>query len=751
MGDKKVKPPKLPANAPKELKDFVACKRLEVDLDLTKLGWLPRPEGVPESFAPSATVEAKGANAAEVKVGWGFFSIALPASVSGGELHIDTGNIPEMGGLKQSIDNFVQTLNGSLKANDKELAGLEVRDGRVHLTKRVVGAAPQQAVPATPTPKTTPTPTPKTTPAPAPAPTPPTTDGPPKTSTDTDDNKSKVGCLIGIIATLAIATGVTVFVTRDDKAAAPSDSQQVAASSSTTSRTTAPPLDERAICADLAIVEQVLLEFGVDDPCEIPPEDFWDACDELASMPCFVGGLPLIVLGPTVGISHNGSVPDAITGESGPSQSEFLFGMVGPLSDQTASIQVQSKCGDNTRTGLSTLMPTGVTSVKHPLFSFRPCDTISAQLKYAGTTIELPTWGRYEVTETPVDPGQPNTVGLTVPTATSLNATGTALGLLAGKRLDPACALFLGPDNSSARATPANCADLDWRFFGGVGDDRVVAVGAGYVNPFGTPAPTPAQLLAHGPSRLFGPGTLFPCGLGYLGYTVCAGDAQTVDTSAFVAGTVTLATPVTDLPAGSYVELQVGADEKVRLDLALSAAGEFSADLSGVEQSKAILRGNSITFMIPYDEPPEIDLMYTVSVGDASGAIAQPPQPVLGLIRSTSGPETPYDFFAQLSASIATGDLTFALDRLHPVVIEAFPGDACRAELQLRVTADYMISVDAVGEVAPWTWELPDGRTYDLPEATTVTIRLPGSSDPVDGHLASIDGAYHWFTICDGR
>ena len=124
---------------------------------------------------------------------------------------------------------------------------------------------------------------------------------------------------------------------------------------------------------------------------------------------------------------------------------------------------------------------------------------------------------------------------------------------------------------------------------------------------------------------------------------------------------------------------------------------------------------------------------------------------MLGQLTSTQGPETPADFFAQLSNSFATGNLTYAFDRLHPLVVNAFSADLCQAELALRGNPDYLITVDSVGETAPWTWELPDGRSFEVEEATTVTIRLPGSPDPVDAHIVNIDRMYYWFTICDAQ
>ena len=84
-------------------------------------------------------------------------------------------------------------------------------------------------------------------------------------------------------------------------------------------------------------------------------------------------------------------------------------------------------------------------------------------------------------------------------------------------------------------------------------------------------------------------------------------------------------------------------------------------------------------------------------------------------------------------------------------MLEAFPGDVCNTELTLRVTPDYKITFKSVGETAPWTWELPDGRTYNVDAATTVSIVLPGEIDPIDAHVVNIERKYYWFTVCDGR
>ena len=732
MGDK-VKPPKLPPKAPKELSKFLDCKLMEVDLDPTQAGWIPKPGFVPDGLAPSVTVTPNGANSVTVAVGWGYLSLTLPVTVSGGQLQVDATNLPG----KQGIDDWVKSFNDFLKENGYDLAGLEIKNGKIHLTKRLIPATqpstttPPPTTPKTETPKATPTPTPtpQTTPTPAPG--------------EGGSGKAKVpgGCVLFILMALILLFGATVayFVTRDDDGNTSSNAKPPTVDSGST--TTLEPLNEALICARLEVVQHVLDDFGATDPCEIDPLDFWEACYDY--MPCFNSLIPLITLSSTVGISHNGSVADAENGQTGPSQAEHLVLPIGPLFDLGAWIDAVSRCGSNTITGRSNLMPTGSTSIKHPLYNFGQCST---DLWYQGASIRQ-LLGSYDfnVTGTPVDPVEPVTTGITVPTETSLNAVGTTLGLLGGKALDPACTWYTA---NSAALRFDQCHDY-WSFNAAYNDPRVVSYGAGFINPLGTASPTQDQITSFGASRLFGKGTYFPCGPGNLGYTACPTGQADVQTSFFIAGTVSMSQRLDEVPDGTYV--QVGAEDYWLRLLRIGNTWTLTSSEGDDSQGRAILRGNAITFMMPFNEPAAPDLTYTVSVGDSTGAIDQPPQPVLGRLTSTQGPETPSDFFAKLSNSISSGDLTYALGRLHPLVIQAFSADLCSTELSLRVTPNYLITVDSVGETAPWKWELPDGRSFDVEEATTVTIRLPDVADPVEAHIVNIDQDYYWFTICDAR
>ena len=52
----------------------------------------------------------------------------------------------------------------------------------------------------------------------------------------------------------------------------------------------------------------------------------------------------------------------------------------------------------------------------------------------------------------------------------------------------------------------------------------------------------------------------------------------------------------------------------------------------------------------------------------------------------------------------------------------------------------------------PWTWELPDGRTFDIAAATTVTVNVFGRGQTgaeAETHLTVVNGQYRWFTFCE--
>ncbi|TPW16178.1 MAG: hypothetical protein FD127_271, partial [Acidimicrobiaceae bacterium] len=706
----KPKPPKLPDNAPQEVKDFIACTRLVAELDLAQVGWLPRPPGVPEAMAPTAEAASTGTNSAEVKVGWGFVSLTLPVSVTAGQLAVDTTNIPTMGGMKSGIDNWVKRFNDTLKSNGKELAGLEVLNGKVRLTKRVIGAAiPSTSAPATSPPATSP---PATSPT-APTPTTPT----PTTTTPTEPKPDGNGCLIGIIATFVLLIGgsaAAYFALRDGG----DTSTSVSAPPNLIVTTTAAPSPVVPVpptaagpgtTLDSSAEKSVCAEFGASaGPSQFPPADFWRAC-EPAVLPCFQGGVPFVGMGGDVVITHNGSVPDAVTQQAGPSQAGFPFIFAGGFAPGS-TIELVSTCGAFRHTGRSAGLVPGTpfvtTIVNHPLRQFGPCNVESVVLIHPnGGITELPAslWGddgSYTVTGDEVQVSADDFDDFTLPSTASFVAAGTVLntmantpaGALANGADEPGCFWYFAPDDVALTQRMNDACSVNaryWVFAAASGDPSLVAHGAGYINPLGSNGQPAADLDAFRHTPLFA-NTIFPCGPGQVGLTICPRGDPALDAGGFVAVSMALAAPLGLEPDDRSVEVS------------FAAAG-----------GPTYRRDDSLTLVVPQFELPDGPLSYVLTLGSDGTSVSQLAAPVLGVFTSPMAvdpdapppaeapeAETPEQFFAALSDSITTGNIDFALQRLHPVVLEAFPGDACTDNLSTRD--------DSLTLVVP-QFELPDG------------------------------------------
>ncbi|MDH3754367.1 MAG: hypothetical protein OEU32_10900 [Acidimicrobiia bacterium] len=202
MGNGSKKPAPLPKGAPKGLKDFVSCKAATVEVDSTKLDWIP--EGPFGEFGPTIAIEPGTApNRATIRYG----VLELPASIGpDGQLVVDTSSVPGAGPLnflEDAIQEWVKAFNDTMKANKKKLDGIEVKGTKVTLTKGPVVAAPTET-------SVTPPPT--------------GTIELPQTPGDSgeaaEDKSSKKGCrelLFGILILVVIAVIIgVVLLSRDD-------------------------------------------------------------------------------------------------------------------------------------------------------------------------------------------------------------------------------------------------------------------------------------------------------------------------------------------------------------------------------------------------------------------------------------------------------------------------------------------------------------------------------------------------------
>ncbi|MDO8392590.1 MAG: hypothetical protein Q7V57_19115 [Actinomycetota bacterium] len=719
-----IKPPGLPRSAPPELRDFVACRRLEVTLDPARLGWLPRPAMVPESAAPDVTPTVTGPNSMEVSVGWGFVSITLPVSVADGHLQIDSSNIPDLGGLKSGIDNWVKAMNDTLDANGKRLSGLELKDGKIVVTKQPVAGAQRAAA--------------------------------------TPGLRNTTGMKVGAAVAGLLLVGAAVFVgTRGSDSTSSTDEEPTATAEpdpNTGSTTTGAVLCELTAGdapASFYSDPELLL------PCEEAPADGWATCPN--RLPCFPFDPVLIVPAESVGVSHQGSVADALTGRTGPSQATFKIAVVSPMPRDRMFLQVASQCGQDILTGQSPIDPSGVTTVSHPLFQYGPCEVASLLfLDGDEPPKRIPFRQAFEVGPDEPTAGEPAVSGLSVAPAGAFDAAGTLLGVLGDQAIAPECVWLFQPGmRSMGDDVVGACASRYVAFDIGAGDDRLIAHGGGFLNPLGLLEPRADDLLGLTNSVPFGEAPLFPCGPGRLGWTICPDGSTPLIDAGVAAVSLVTPDPLMSAAAGSRFEV---AFRNGHIYAAERTAGGWSLTSDGPTNARAVVRGNSLTFVVPHTELPAGDVTYTVTLDGAAGPVAQPEARIVGVVTTpgddapggttaggtTAGDvETPQEFFADLSASIASGDLDFALARLHPNVIEAFGEAACTAELTSRVAPGYSITVESVGAIGPWTYTVPDGRTWDHEAAQALSLLVPGSADPVEGHLVFVEANYRWFTICE--
>ncbi|MGI9645072.1 MAG: hypothetical protein ACR2O6_07165, partial [Ilumatobacteraceae bacterium] len=128
--------PKMPGAAPDALKQFVACTSDSLELDMSEMGWLPKPENVPDFLTPSVTLPDRATSTgATIRIGYGeFISIDLPATIVEGELRVAARGSGF--GIGPEIDKWVHAFNRQLRENDKQLDSFEARDGKIQVGRR---------------------------------------------------------------------------------------------------------------------------------------------------------------------------------------------------------------------------------------------------------------------------------------------------------------------------------------------------------------------------------------------------------------------------------------------------------------------------------------------------------------------------------------------------------------------------------------------------------------------------------------
>ncbi len=798
-------PARLPPDAPESVRAFVECRSNRLELDLRQLGWLSAAGYQPSvELLPGST-----AATAPLRVTWdtaGFLTTDVRLTVVSGRLSVDTGILPSL--LRSDADRWIADFNRTLTERSKELDQLRAEHDRVTFTKRDTpphganaGGLGGFAAPGSRSRSRSSSDTPAAAP-----------------SASSSTTKKLIATVTAIA--LVLLGGLGVWASRrssgeraspavptptpapqDDAAAVEPTEQPPPAEDPATDDAVLPtPTPDIIVCGAPQVGGERFAPGSWDtidalQPCQQLPSDGTFSCDSTV-LPC-PGAAPWLVRARgIVGISHDGSVPDAVTGEQGPSQAEYPVQVLAPAGiDITgANVRITSDCGEPL-TGRSALEPNGTTLVAHPLFSFGPCRTVGGVIELAdGAEIELPasmfgTDGEFVVDSAAVaaalDVGNASVFDDSRFRFESDWSDGalTTLGVLAATPLDGRCVRLAEPTDAAETADVlATCRSqgAGWVLAAGFTHDASIAQqltpvahGAGFVNPEGRADSAAAGFDGFDTSGPLFDQTIFPCGVGHVGVTVCPSDSD----GPVAAGSLIAVTVVFDdaLPVEAP-------DRTVTIDFAPSGGPAWSIGGDGPEwtidagdattDARAVIRNDSLTLLVPHRELPDGALQYVLHTTDGEATLDQPLAPVLGTITTptvlsaaspsdtlpesppTSTPaadiETIAEFYEQFAESIRNGDTGFLLERLHPVVHEAYPG-ACPAILESFSDPDFDVTLESIGTTDTWEWVLPDGRTLVVADATTVTIVLTGrgqSATPSESHLALVDGVYRWFTFC---
>lgn len=811
---------RLPDDAPQGLREFVACRRMSVVVDVTDSSWLPAPPGLPDGSEPDVELEpGPTATSGTVSIGWGFVRMSLPVHIEDGRLVVEAGDLPF--GIGPEIDRWTDRLNATLAANDKALDGFQVDGDRLTITKREVAAAPRPAATGPVTPATTP-------------------DGAgardDDPDTQPDDGSKRSGCgawILGGIVALAAAAGITWAATSGDDGGSASDPApaptptadiDVAATAPSTIAaearepvatptsdvTVAPtePADDPAVCETVQVGEFPVGAYPeLPAPCDPDGLVGYDDCVP-GPILCSHRQAPPMLLPGRPGVSHRGSRPDAVTGQQGPSEAQHPI-WIGPVTavGDGWQIEVRADCAGSEVTGRAPVIPGDVTEVPHPLFQYGTCRAQGGTLFGSDGVpiIELPgavfaDGGTYDIGPAETPPTPEPIEGLTLvddrfrarfeqgwPSFDEWDWSDDAVtvrNVLAAAPLPDECFWFVSPGDADLLVEALDGCATDghyWVFYGALADvefeltaaDTVTGHAATYTNPLGTEGGWTEGFDTAEP--LFDD-TIFPCGVGHVGVTVCPENAGPVGAGGFVTVAIATGGPLPLEPDGidrAHV-IDFGPAGGGRYRVAQGEDGGWTLSGPDATRARAVHRGRSLTLVVPDTELPATGAVRYVVRSEIDGQVVEQPEvPVLGLATTPEVVPAPSDtdgsdtavtaadpstvteqavraFYAQLSESLASGDLEFPLARLHPVVGDAYP-DRCPAALESFVDPEFGIELVELVGPEPWTWTLPDGREYPVPDALTTVVRLSGRGqpgEPTETHLATVDGELHWFTFC---
>jgi len=112
--------------------------------------------------------------------------------------------------------------------------------------------------------------------------------------------------------------------------------------------------------------------------------------------------------------------------------------------------------------------------------------------------------------------------------------------------------------------------------------------------------------------------------------------------------------------------------------------------------------------------------------------------------------EDPNQFAAGFQQAFRTGDLAYAIARLHPANATRYGADACRQYLERITRPDPSFTLGQPGPIESWDW-VTDGRSQVFPSALPVPASRAGPAGQTQRftlHAVLHDGVWKWFTDC---
>ncbi len=869
---------KLPKEFPAPLADFVRCRTDAAELGPGQLTWLPKPKGAAaemiQDAPPEISFEPNAGGGVDITVGWGFVSFTVTASITNGNLTVTSSNpfLPQ-----DDINEWLDDLNADLRDNGRQFDSVTIEGGKLKMTKKPVAAAAPETEAASVPSDSAPVAVAAGTPAAQGS----AQDAaqPAGGGAETPVLGPKAGWRTQLfhhrwkaagVAGGTLALGVAAFFifgggdSTDDTegVVVPPPPPVIEPADDILGGDDGDALDgdpgDDVLPGDDSGDGDALDGDTGDDtlfgdgqvgmggiPCDSPshasgaaptlPESapyFWridevhEPCDGIPAYPAdgtftppsFLHGFDIPVQGPgQVVVSHAGSVPDAVTGETGLSM--FTTGFPTNTNQLWGDWFFVNQCGDNTHTAAGSFAEPNAVLGSGPLVQYGPCDGNPGMATGPdGMTYHfLPPVPEFVVDDTEgtltgqdvlnddrfpvvIDWGRvPDPAGL----GSQLSDANEVSQFLTGNSFGGTDKFwFFNPDNSELvvkvlSAAGAPSSDF-WVFAGGMTDVEysitVTDSVSGDTSVFGAGFGSGTMPTGIG-DTLFAQ-TIFPCGYGRVAFTACPSPEPGVfpDGGEVVLAQMVLESGVMIEQSGTTYGFAFDGDADPATGEALDSGGILGGtDIAylisldgeswvvarsdgGTTTARAMIRGNSITLVVPVAEFGGVPGAYRVWAEDADGAGTAVPRigspavavPDTGAIidfadlgqagepddaAAGDEPLTITDqviaFIDRLDTIFETGDTAGLLAIQHPDVIDIYGAEQCEAAIEAQFTV--LDGIDWTEFSGPDPIEIAfDGRnlTYEGFEASVVLDRDDGTQSERTINIALVDGELFGFSDC---